>query len=61
MKTKIPVPLFLLLWVVVGVIIAVNKDYGHHLKDASRISTFILAVLLWPILAANGSVGITFH
>jgi hypothetical protein len=60
MNGRVQVPLFLLIWVVVGLIVAVNKNYGHHLNTASKIGTFVLGVLLWPVLAAGGSVGLTF-
>jgi hypothetical protein len=60
MNTRVRLPLVTVIWVVIGLVVAVNKDYGHHLDNGSRVATFILAVVLWPILAAGGSVGITF-
>lgn len=61
MNTRVHVPLLLLVWIVVGIIIAVNKDYGHHLNNASHVGTFVLAVLLWPVLAAGHSLSLTFN
>lgn len=61
MNTRVRMPLVLLVWLIVGIIIAVNKDYAHHLDNASRIGTFVLAVLLWPVLAAGHSLLLTFN
>lgn len=59
MKTRVPVPLALLIWVVVGIILASSKNYGE-IHDGSQLATFILAIVLWPILAFDGSVAIHF-
>lgn len=49
-----------LIWLIIGVVVAINKDYGRSLDNASEVATFVLAVLLWPIPATGGSVGIRF-
>ena len=49
-----------LAWLIIGVIVAINQDYAHSLDTGSQIATFIFGVVLWPILAAGGDVGITF-
>jgi hypothetical protein len=47
-------------WIIIGVIVAINQDYGRNLDGGSEIATFILGVLLWPILATGGDVAIGF-
>jgi hypothetical protein len=59
MKTRVPVPVAALIWIIVGIILASNKHYGE-IHTGSQLATFILAVALWPILAFGGSVGIQF-
>ena len=54
------IPVILLIWVVVGVIVAITKDYGNSIDSGSEIATFILTVVLWPIPATGGQVGIVF-
>jgi hypothetical protein len=55
----IELPLLMALWIVIGVIVAINKGYGE-MHNASQIATFVLAVILWPIPAFDGRVGIRF-
>jgi hypothetical protein len=59
LSKTIELPLLLLLWVVIGVVVAINKGYGD-MHNASQIATFVLAVILWPIPAFDGRVGIRF-
>jgi hypothetical protein len=59
MSRSVSVPLVLFVWLVIGVVVAINKDYARSLDTGSQISTFLLAVVLWPIPATGGSVGIT--
>jgi hypothetical protein len=49
-----------LAWVIIGVIVAINEDYGRSLDSGSQVATFLLAVLLWPIPATGGAVMIQF-
>lgn len=49
-----------LAWLIIGVIVAINEDYGRTLENASQVATFLLAVLLWPIPATGGQVLIHF-
>jgi hypothetical protein len=60
MNARVSIPWILLAWVLVGVVVAINKDYGRALDDGSHIATFLLAVVLWPIPATGGSVFIHF-
>jgi hypothetical protein len=59
MNTRVRIPVVLLIWVVVGVIVAVNKGYGD-IDNSSELATFALAVVLWPIPMLDGQVGIRF-
>jgi hypothetical protein len=49
----------MLVWVIIGVIVAINKGYDE-MHNASQIATFVLAVILWPIPAFGGAVAIRF-
>lgn len=60
MSGRVRVPIVLLVWVVIGVLVAVNKDYAETMDNASQVATFMLAVVLWPIPALDGQVGIVF-
>jgi hypothetical protein len=60
MRGRISVPIVALVWVIIGVLVAVNKDYGESFDNASQVATFLLAVVLWPIPALDGRVGIVF-
>jgi hypothetical protein len=57
---RVRIPTVLLIWVVIGVIVAINKGYGEVMENASNVATFVLAVVLWPIPALDGSVAIVF-
>jgi hypothetical protein len=59
LSKSIEFPLILLLWVIIGVVVAINNGYDE-MHNASEIATFVLAVLLWPIPAFGGRVGIRF-
>jgi hypothetical protein len=48
-----------LLWLIIGVIVAFNEGYDHF-DTWSQFATFLLAVVLWPIPATGGAVGIRF-
>lgn len=60
MNSKVSISWVLLVWLIIGVVVAIQNDYGRSLDSGSQIATFILAVLLWPIPATGGSVGIHF-
>lgn len=47
-------------WLVIGLIVAINEDYGRQLENASQVATFLLAVILWPIPATGGDLAIRF-
>jgi hypothetical protein len=61
-STGVRIPLaslILLLWLIIGVIVAFNEGYDRF-DTWSQFATFLLAVLLWPIPATGGVVGIRF-
>lgn len=60
MRGRVRIPIVLLIWIVIGVIVAVNKGYGDVMENASNVATFVLAVMLWPIPALDGTVAIVF-
>jgi len=60
MRGRVRIPIVLLIWIIIGVLVAVNKGYGEVMENASNVATFILAVMLWPIPALDGTVAIIF-
>jgi Mn2+/Fe2+ NRAMP family transporter len=42
--------LLLIVYVVVGVIVAASYNYFDNLKTAGRVLTLIPAILMWPML-----------
>jgi hypothetical protein len=53
-------PSFLgLLYLIVGVAVAVAYDYFDRLGTASRVFTAIAAVLMWPLVALGFDIRIT--
>jgi hypothetical protein len=61
-STGVRIPLaslILLVWLIIGVIVAFNQGYDQF-DTWSQFATFLLAVVLWPIPATGGSVGIAF-
>jgi hypothetical protein len=38
-----------LIWVIVGILVAIHYDY-NSVSNVSHILSFILAILLWPLL-----------
>ena len=60
MRGRVRIPIVLLIWIIIGVLVAVNKGYGEVMDNASHVATFILAVMLRPIPALDGTVAIVF-
>ena len=60
MRGRVRIPIVFLIWVIIGVLVAVNKGYGEVMENASQVATFLLAVVLWPIPALDGQVAILF-
>ena len=59
MRTRVRIPLLLLIWVIIGVLVAVNNGYDTF-DNADEIGRFVLGVILWPVLATSGDVSIRF-
>jgi hypothetical protein len=60
MRGRVRIPVVFLIWVIIGILVAVNKGYGEVMENASNVATFMLAVVLWPIPALDGAVSIVF-
>jgi hypothetical protein len=60
MHGRVSIPIVLLIWLVIGVMVAVSKNYADNMENASQVATFVLAAFLWPIPALGGAVGVTF-
>ena len=60
MSGRVRIPILLLIWVVIGLVVAINKGYGDHMHTASQIGTFVLATVLWPVLSLGGAVALHF-
>lgn len=60
MRGRVRIPIVLLVWVLIGVLVAVNKGYDNNVEHADGVGTFVLAVLLWPIPALGGAVLLHF-
>jgi hypothetical protein len=60
MKDRFSVSWVVVAWLIIGVVVAINQDYGRQLDNASQIATFLLGVVLWPILATGGDVLLRF-
>lgn len=39
-----------LVWLVIGILVAVQDDYLDSLGTAGRIITAVVAIVLWPLL-----------
>ena len=50
---------FTLLWVVVGVAVAVTHDYFDSLETVARVLTAAAAVVLWPLVLLGFDIVIT--
>jgi hypothetical protein len=60
MRGRVRIPILLLIWLIIGIFVAVNKGYATNIDTASQVATFILAAFLWPIPALDGAVSIVF-
>lgn len=57
MSSRISIPLVLLIWVVVGVVVATNEGFADF-DSTEHVVQFILNVLAWPIPAFGGGVDV---
>lgn len=47
-----------ILWIVVGILVASSRGYLNDLNDLSRILSALLAVIAWPLVLLNVNVAI---
>lgn len=52
------VSLGLVIWVVVGLVVAANNGFLGQLDSLSGVLSAVLAVLAWPLVALNVNVAI---
>jgi hypothetical protein len=48
------------IWLIVGVIVAANKDYFDTLSTVEHVVSAILAILLWPLLFLGVDLHVNF-
>jgi hypothetical protein len=53
----LPRKLLILVYLVIGVIVAASKDYLENLDTVRRLASAVLAIGLWPLLL----LGIDLH
>ena len=44
------VSLFFVVWLVIGVIVAINHQYFGDLKTLGAVLSALVAILLWPLI-----------
>ena len=52
-----PRKLLILVYLVIGVVIAASKDYLENLDTVKQLASAVLAIVLWPLLL----LGIDLH
>ncbi len=57
MYSRRSVPLVVVVWLVVGAVVAGSHHYFDNLNSLGTILTAVLAVLLWPLIL----VGVKLH
>lgn len=50
-------PIFFIIYIIIGIIVASNRGYLVGLGDLGNIVSALLAVLLWPLLL----LGVSLH
>ena len=45
-----PRKLLILVYLVVGVVVAASKDYFENLETVKQLASAVLAIALWPLL-----------
>lgn len=59
MNSRRSVPLLLVVWLVVGCIVAGSHHYFDNLHSVGPIASAVLAVLIWPFILLGVKVTIT--
>ena len=52
------VSLGVLIWIVIGVVVAANHHFFDHLDSLSGVLSAVLAVVAWPLVALKVHVAI---
>ena len=52
------VSLAVVVWIVVGMVVAANHHFLDHLDSISRILSAVLAVAVWPLVVLHVHFGI---
>jgi hypothetical protein len=53
------VPLLLLVYLVIGVVVAYSENYFDNVERTRQLISAILAVLLWPLVLVGFDVKVT--
>lgn len=56
MLGRLTIPWIAVIWVVAGLVVAINKGFADSLDGGSEVATFVLAIAVWPIPALDGNV-----
>ena len=52
------VSLGVLVWIVVGVLVAANRHFFDHLASLSQVLSAVLAVAVWPLVLLRVHFGV---
>jgi hypothetical protein len=52
-------PLVLVIYVLIGVIVAYVEDYLENLETTKRVLSGVLAIVLWPLVLVGFDVRVT--
>ena len=52
-------PLLLVIYVLIGVIVAYTEDYLENLETTKRVLSGVLGILLWPLVLVGFDVRVT--
>ena len=58
MHRRYTVSLGFVIWVIIGIVVAVDHSYSHDLHGISRVIDLLLAVLLWPLVLLGVHFGV---
>jgi hypothetical protein len=53
------IPLVLIIYLVVGVVVAYAEDYFENLSRTKQLLSAVLAILLWPLVLIGFDVKVT--
>ena len=56
MLGRLTIPWVVVIWLVAGLVVAINKGFADSLNSGSEVATFIAAIVVWPIPALDGNV-----